>query len=200
MDAGRCLAHSESGWKGLARRKTSGVYEISHLFLGRRPLGRSEAEVARCATTSVGSATGVGLLGSRPMQDDEGDPRAGDDSRDQRRRFSRLGEQLTGLLDPESALRKGQGLVTGVTQATKDELVRLVSAETRSFLDGMDVADLLQQVIAGLTIDVTMQVKFSRNGDGPAQPEITKQIAKIRRDGDEEPAEAADEDEPSQKT
>lgn len=117
---------------------------------------------------------------------------------EQRRRFQRLGEQITGLLDPESAFRRGQGLVTGVTQATKDELVRIVSAEMRNFLDGMDVADLLQQVIAGLTIDVNMQVKFSREGDGPAQPEITKQETKFRRDGDrgrkkdKEPDEDAD--------
>lgn len=118
---------------------------------------------------------------------DEDEPTGEDAPRaEQRRRFQRLGEQITGLLDPESALRRGQGLVTGVTQATKDELVRIVSAEMRNFLDGMDVADLLQQVIAGLTIDVTMQVKFSREGDGPAQPEITKQEAKIRRERDED--------------
>lgn len=104
-----------------------------------------------------------------------------DNPPEQRGRFERLSEQLTGLLDPESALRRGQGLVTGVTQATKDELVRIVSAETRNFLDGMDVADLLQQVIAGLTIDIDMQVRFSRDGDGPAQPEITRQNARIRR-------------------
>lgn len=107
--------------------------------------------------------------------------------REQRRRFQRLGDQLSGLLDPESAFRRGQGLVTGVTQATKDEVVRIVSAETRNFLDGMDVADLLQQVIAGLTIDINMQVKFSRTDDGLAQPEITRQEAKIRRESDARP-------------
>lgn len=105
--------------------------------------------------------------------------------REQRRRFQRLGEQLTGLLDPEAAFRRGSGLVTGVTQATKEEFVRIVSAEMRNFLDKMDAADLLQQVIAGLVIDVNMQVRFSKQGDGPAQPEITRNEAKIRLEGDE---------------
>lgn len=105
----------------------------------------------------------------------------------ERRRFQRLGElgeQLTGLLDPEAAFRRGSGLVTGVTQATKDELIRIVSHEVRNFLDKMDAADLVQQVIAGLVIDVNMQVRFSREGDGPAQPEITRNEAKIRVDRD----------------
>jgi hypothetical protein len=103
---------------------------------------------------------------------------------DQRRRFQRLGEQLTGLLDPESAFRRGQGIVTGVTQATKEELMRIVSSEVRSFLDKMDAVDLLQQVIAGLTVDVHMQVKFSRSEDGMAQSRITRSDTKIgsRRD------------------
>ncbi len=120
------------------------------------------------------------------MADEE--PEDERDGPQQRRRFQRLGEigeQLSGLLDPETALRRGQGLVTGMTQATKDEFVRIVSAETRNFLDKMDAADLLQQVIAGLTIDITAQIKFSRSGDGPAQPEITKQEAKIRREPDQ---------------
>jgi hypothetical protein len=119
---------------------------------------------------------------------DEPDHDAGEDEpRERGSRFARLGEQLTGLLDPEAAFRRGSGLVTGVTQATKEELVRIVSAEMKNFLDKMDAADLLQQVIAGLVIDVTMQVRFSREGDGPAQPEITRNEAKIRRQGDEDP-------------
>jgi hypothetical protein len=115
-------------------------------------------------------------------------PPPGDDDKErpeqQRRRFHRLGEQLTGLLDPESAFRRGQGIVTGVTQATKEELMRIVSSEMRSFLDKMDAVDLLQQVIAGLTMDVHMQIKFSRSEDGMAHPRITRNETKIgaRRD------------------
>lgn len=126
------------------------------------------------------------------MADEPQDETGSEDEPREKRRFHRLGElgeQLTGLLDPEAAFRRGSGLVTGVTQATKDEVIRIVSAEVRNFLDKMDAADLVQQVIAGLVIDVNMQVKFSREGDGPAQPEITRNEAKIRVDGDEPPTE-----------
>ncbi len=109
---------------------------------------------------------------------DEREPRRGGDD-DMRSRLGRLGEQLTGLLDPEAALRKGQDLVSGVTQATKEELMRIATSELRSFLDKMDAVDLLQQVISGLVVDVHMQVKFSRSADGTAQPKITKQSSQI---------------------
>jgi len=104
---------------------------------------------------------------------------------DMRSRLGRLGEQITGLLDPEAALRKGQDLVSGVTAATKEELMRIATSELRSFLDKMDAVDLLQQVITGLVVDVHMQVKFSRSADGIAQPKITKQTSRISVRDDE---------------
>lgn len=112
------------------------------------------------------------------MSDDADEPPKPEEER--RRRFQRLGEQLTGLLDPESALRRGQGLVTGVSRATKEELMRIVGAEVRSFLDKMDIADLAQQIVAGLEIDVHMQIKLSRSSDGQTRTELTKSDAEIR--------------------
>lgn len=119
------------------------------------------------------------------MSDDR-DGRRGED--DKRTRLGRLGEQLTGLLDPEAALRRGQDLVNGVTHATKEELMRIATSELRSFLDKMDAVDLLQQVIAGLVVDVHMQVRFSRGADGTTQPKITKQTSEISVREDEEGA------------
>jgi hypothetical protein len=116
---------------------------------------------------------------------DDDDDHGEDGPRERGSRFQRLGEQLTGLLDPEAAFRRGSGLITGVTQTTKEELVRIISAEVKNFLDKMDAADLLQQVIAGLVIDVNMQVRFSREGEGPAQPEVTRHDTKIRLQSDE---------------
>lgn len=116
---------------------------------------------------------------------------AGPEDEARRTRFGRLGEQISGLLDPESALRRGQDLVTGVTQATKEELMRIVSAEVRSFLDKIDAVDMLQQVVAGLVVDVNMQVRFSRAADGMAQARVTKQDTQIRT---KEPEPAADDD------
>lgn len=123
---------------------------------------------AKARSTFLGMAD-EGNDGDAPRHDEE-----------RRTRFSRLGEQLTGLLDPESAIRRGQGLVTGVSKATKEELMRLVGVEVRSFLDKMDIADLAQQIIAGLEVDVRMQVKFSRSADGKPVPEVRKSSASVR--------------------
>ncbi len=117
------------------------------------------------------------------------------DNRKDRNRFGRIGDQLSGLLDPEAALRRGQGLVSGVTATTKNEITRIVGAEVRNFLDKMDIADLAQQIIAGLQVDVQMTVKFSRDEDGRTQPEITKSEASVSTvDDDEDDLEASLED------
>ena len=119
-------------------------------------------------------------------EEEEPDPIEAERSAE-RNRFQRLGDQLSGLLDPESALRRGQGLVTGVTQATKEELMRIVGAEVRGFLDKMDIADLAQQIIAGLVVDVNMTVKFSMDESGKAQPTITRSEADVRSEGEDPP-------------
>lgn len=111
-----------------------------------------------------------------------------DDARDERNRFKRFGDQLSGLLDPEAALRRGQGLVSGVTSTTKNEITRIVGAEVRNFLDKMDIADLAQQIIAGLQVDVSMTVKFSRDDQGRTQPEVTHSEANVSTAEDDEDA------------
>ena len=103
-----------------------------------------------------------------------------------RNRFGRIGDQLSGLLDPEAALRRGHGLVSGVTATTKNEITRIVGAEVRNFLDKMDIADLAQQIIAGLQVDVAMTVKFSRDSEGRTQPEVTKSEASVKTSEPEE--------------
>ncbi|GEM_PF-3829892 len=111
----------------------------------------------------------------------------------------RLSEQLTGLLDPESALRRGQDLVTGVAQGTKEELMRIFSAEVRTFLERIDAVDLLQQVVSGLVVDVSMKVRFSRDGAGRVQLDVDRldtdssrddklESRATRADGDMKPA------------
>lgn len=85
---------------------------------------------------------------------------------DEKTSFRRkLSEGLTGLLDPDGAFGKGRGYVSEIAQGTKAEIIRVLSSELRSFLDGMDSVDLLQQVIAGLVIDVHTQVRFSLDKD-----------------------------------
>ncbi|MBZ5713535.1 hypothetical protein [Nannocystis pusilla] len=92
----------------------------------------------------------------------------------------KIGEGLAGLLDPDGAIGKGKEIVTGVTQATKNEVVRMISAEVRQFLDGMDTVDLLQRVIAGLVIDVKAEIRFSIDPEGQLKPAIRAEKATQR--------------------
>lgn len=102
----------------------------------------------------------------------------------------RLSEGLNGLLDPDGALGKGKDYVTGVTQATKTEVVRMVSAEVRNFLDGMDTVDLMQRVIAGLVIDVKAEIRFSIDPQGQLKSNITTRDTEIRSAEDKPRAES----------
>jgi hypothetical protein len=96
----------------------------------------------------------------------------------------KISEGLTGLLDPDGALGKGKDFVTGVSQATKTEVVRMVSAEVRNFLDGMDTVDLMQRVIAGLVIDVKAEIRFSIDPNGQLKTAITNKESEIRSASD----------------
>ncbi len=102
----------------------------------------------------------------------------------------RLSEGLTGLLDPDGALGKGKDYVTGVTQATKTEVVRMISSEVRNFLDGMDTVDLMQRVIAGLVIDVKAEIRFSVDPQGQLKTSITHKDTEIRGVDDKPRAES----------
>ncbi len=85
-----------------------------------------------------------------------------------------LGGLAAGLLDPENTLRRGQQVLGGVTRGTKEEIVRIVSSEVRNFLDKMDVVDLLQRVVHGLELDVSMRVRFRRNPDGSTRTDVRR--------------------------
>lgn len=95
--------------------------------------------------------------------------------RDDERGFS-FRQRLSGLLDPEGAF----GKVTDLASGTKTEVVRIVSREVRGFLDQMDTVDLMQQVIAGLVIDVSAQIRFSfeEKDDGSGETQLTPTITK----------------------
>lgn len=103
----------------------------------------------------------------------------------------KISEGLTGLLDPEGALGKGKDFVTGVSQATKTEVVRMVSAEVRNFLDGMDTVELMQQVIAGLVIDVKAEIRFSIDPSGQLKSAITTKDSEVRSATEDRPKKPA---------
>jgi hypothetical protein len=109
------------------------------------------------------------------------DPEDRDDGeiREERERSRRrLGDSLFSTLlgDSSAAFKRGQGLVTGVAQGTKEELVRMISAEVRGFLDKMDAADLVQEIVSGLVIEMKTEIRFRRSEDGRLEPDIRTSV------------------------
>lgn len=114
------------------------------------------------------------------MSRDDPDDYDNDDRED--RGFS-FRQRLSGLLDPDGAFGKSRDYVADLASGTKSEVVRMVSREVRTFLDQMDTVDLMQQVIAGLVIDVNAQIRFSfedDEGKRELKSHITHKETKIR--------------------
>src|SRR5690606_16329442 len=110
-----------------------------------------------------------------------------EEERQSRRRGRKLAEGLlSGLLEGGAAFRRGQDRVSGVAQGTKDELLRLVGAEVRNFLDRMDAVDLMQQVVSGLTIDVHASISMRRDADGKLKSEVNAKKVELEDHGDDE--------------
>ncbi len=123
------------------------------------------------------------------LDEDDPEPRDGDEPREERdsaerdreRGRRRLGDSLIGSLfgDSTAAFKRGQGLVTGVAQGTKEELVRIFSQEVRGFLDKMDAVDLVQQIVSGLVIEMKTEIRFRRDDDGRLEPEVRTTDTKV---------------------
>ena len=77
-------------------------------------------------------------------------------------------------------------MVTGVAQGTKEELVRIFSQEVRGFLDKMDAADLVQQIVSGLVIEMKTEIRFRRDETGRLEPDIRTSETKVAHDKDKE--------------
>ncbi len=117
----------------------------------------------------------------------------GENREERERSFRRLGDSLISSIwgDSSAAFKRGQGLVTGVAQGTKEELVRLISAEVRGFLDKMDAADLIQEIVSGLVIEMKTEIRFRRSEDGRLEPDIRTSETKLgHEDGRKGKAEA----------
>lgn len=97
------------------------------------------------------------------------------------RTFRRLGDSLISSIwgDASAGIKRGQGVVAGVAQDTKEELVRMISQEVRGFLDKMDAADLVQEIVSGLVIEMKTEIRFKRDESGRVEPDIRTTDTKV---------------------
>lgn len=73
-------------------------------------------------------------------------------------------------------------IAAAVSQAdkTKKEVSTLIAKEVRSFLDRIEVEDIIQKALAGQSIEIRATIKFSEN-----KPEGKKKAAKMTAKIDE---------------
>lgn len=127
---------------------------------------------------------------SSPDAREDGEPRDDREDRERERSFRKLGDSLISSIwgDSSAAFKRGQGLVTGVAQDTKEELVRMISHEVRGFLDKMDAADLVQEIVTGLVIEMKTEIRFRRDESGRLEPDIRTSEAKVGHEDARKPA------------
>lgn len=133
------------------------------------------------------SAPDATARGDKAEERDEHEP-------DRDRSFRKLGDSLISSIwgDSSAAFKRGQGLVTGVAQGTKEELVRMISHEVRGFLDKMDAADLMQEIVSGLVIEMKTEIRFRRDETGRLEPDIRTKPVKVGHEDEHKPEARAD--------
>lgn len=88
-----------------------------------------------------------------------------------------LGLGFSGFLMTEEVLRKALGEVLPKdwaefaieqSERTRRELLERVASEIGRIVDGVDLRELVEQLVQGHVIEVTARVRFVRREDGPA--------------------------------
>jgi hypothetical protein len=85
-------------------------------------------------------------------------------------------------------------------QVTKDELLRIVAAELRTFLEGLNLNEELQRLLTSLSFEIKTEIRFIPNDQKLVKPQVKNKVAVKRRaqeedlDAEEEPGEAAEEE------
>lgn len=80
-------------------------------------------------------------------------------------------------------------------QATKNELFRIVAAELRGFLEGLNLNEELQRLLTSLSFEIKTEIRFIPNEAKLVKPNIKNRVTVKRKDADEEEP-ADDEEEP----
>lgn len=102
---------------------------------------------------------------------------------------------LTDLKLPKEAIQ----VLSAQLDETKKEVMRVLARELREFLEQASLADELNRLLSGLTLEVKTQVRFVPNPDasGRPRPEFKTKVG-VRADSDQAVTEAeAEEHEPN---
>lgn len=71
------------------------------------------------------------------------------------------------------------------TDAARDEVVRVIGAQTKRFLEGLDVGGEIQKILTALSFEVKTEIRFIPN-DQKVKPDVKVQVRAKRAKADEE--------------
>lgn len=105
-------------------------------------------------------------------------------------------EELRAMLSDRKLPKEVVSFLLGQVDATKREVVRIISREVRIFLEDLDLGGELAKILTSLALELRMEVRFKANED--AVRPSAKGKMRVKRAGS--PSESDDEDYEGEKT
>lgn len=78
--------------------------------------------------------------------------------------------------------------------SSKDEVLRIISQETRRFLESVNLSGELQKLLTSLSFEIKTEIRFIPNSDAIVKPDIKNKVAVKRKDRDSDPGSSAGRD------
>ena len=82
--------------------------------------------------------------------------------------------------------REAVGFILGQVDATKREVLRIVSKEMRLFLENVDLGGELTKILTSVSFEIRTEVRFIPN-DAALKPDVRNRVRVRGKDGDEVP-------------
>ncbi|MGM0556302.1 MAG: hypothetical protein ACQEVA_07970 [Myxococcota bacterium] len=103
-------------------------------------------------------------------------------------------EELRALLSDRKLPKEVVTFLLGQVDATKREVVRIISREVRIFLEDLDLGGELAKILTSLALELRMEVRFKANEEA-VRPSAKGKVRVKRAEKEAEKQKASDEDE-----
>ena len=152
-------------------REDEGVDEDEHLYDDWDDLATDPEEMSRLGRALEGILPDIVKRGVGGLVSDEG---------------------IRSLVTDRGLPREAVGFIMGQVDATKREVVRMVSKEVRMFLENVDLGGELTKILTSVSFEVRTEVRFIPN-DSAVKPNVRNRVSMRNRrgEGDEEKKESS---------
>ena len=99
---------------------------------------------------------------------------------------------IRSLVKDRELPREAAGFILGQVDATKREVLRIVSREVRMFLENVDLGGELTKILTSVSFEIRTEVRFIPN-DAAVKPNVKNRVSIRGRDGTKQDLTGADE-------